>query len=223
MQVQNINYNPSFNGAFRLKGLTPELKKEAESVITKGKQIFDNFENTSDMFIVCKDTLDYKVHRFATTNKVGFEYYPQINTKSGLDTDFPELLSKKLKNAKPAPSKNQTTEIIKARKKLYKTQRYADDAVNKVLRTLCIDTEGKEISNIQGAIVVKDPEFSRKIIISPSGKGKVRYVSVVPSSKNEEIKRYAFDYNGNIASTYQTPEGIKFFNKAFKESLITKA
>lgn len=76
---------------------------------------------------------------------------------------------------------------------------------------------------VKGAHVIKDKEFARKVIISPLSNSKVHYVSVVPDSANEEIKRYAFDTRGNIVSTYQTPDGIRTFNKAFNDTLITKA
>ena len=222
MEINSIS-NTSFNGAFRLKGMTPEVKKQVPDIIKKGRQIFENFENTGDTFIACRDKLDYKIFKFAHANKVDFDYYPQINTQSGLDTDFPELVTEKLKGLKPAPSKNQAAQIIRAKSKLYKTQKNADLDIKKILTTLCMEPEGKEISMVKGAQVIKDEEFARKVIISPVGKGKVRYVSVVPDSPNETIKRYAFDFNGNIISTYQTPDGIKYFNKAFKEALITKA
>lgn len=222
MQIQN-NYGVNFNGGFRLKGLTPELKELTITSIPKHRQIFENFEKQNDMFILCRDISDYGVNKFARANNIELEYYPQINTKSGFDSEKPEALSNKLKKLTPVISKNQIAKIIAEKIRLHKVQKFADYSINNILGTLCMEPEGKEISMVKGAHVIKDKEFARKVIISPLSNSKVHYVSVVPDSANEEIKRYAFDTRGNIVSTYQTPDGIRTFNKAFNDTLITKA
>lgn len=222
MQIQN-NYSVNFNGGFRLKGLTPELKELTVTSIPKHRQIFENFEKQNDMFILCRDISDYGVNKFARANNIELEYYPQINTKSGFDSEEPEILSKKLKRLMPVISKTQINKIISEKIRMHKVRKFADYSINNILSALCMEAEGKEISMVKGAHVIKDKEFARKVIISPLSNAKVHYVSVIPDSANEEIKRYAFDTRGNIVSTYQTPDGIKTFNKAFNETLITKA
>lgn len=222
MQIQN-NYSVNFNGGFRLKGLTPELKELTVTSIPKHRQIFENFEKQNDMFILCRDISDYGVNKFARANNIELEYYPQINTKSGFDSEEPDILSKKLKRLMPVVSKTQINKIISEKIRMHKVQKFADYSINNILSALCMEAEGKEISMVKGAHVIKDKEFARKVIISPLSNAKVHYVSVIPDSANEEIKRYAFDTRGNIVSTYQTPDGIKTFNKAFNETLITKA
>lgn len=222
MQIQN-NYSVNFNGGFRLKGLTPELKELTVTSIPKHRQIFENFEKQNDMFILCRDISDYGVNKFARANNIELEYYPQINTKSGFDSEEPEILSKKLKRLMPVVSKTQINKIIAEKIRMHKVKKFADYSINNILSALCMEVEGKEISMVKGAHVIKDKEFARKVIISPLSNAKVHYVSVIPDSANEEIKRYAFDTRGNVVSTYQTPDGIKTFNKAFNETLITKA
>lgn len=222
MQIQN-NYSVNFNGGFRLKGLTPELKELTVTSIPKHRQIFENFEKQNDMFILCRDISDYGVNKFARANNIELEYYPQINTKSGFDSEEPDILSKKLKRLMPVVSKTQINKIIAEKIRMHKVKKFADYSINNILSALCMEVEGKEISMVKGAHVIKDKEFARKVIISPLSNAKVHYVSVIPDSANEEIKRYAFDTRGNIVSTYQTPDGIKTFNKAFNETLITKA
>lgn len=222
MQIQNNN-GINFNSGFRLKGLTPELKKLTIDNMPQRRQIFENFENTSDMFVLCRDINDYTVNKFARANHIELEYYPQISTKSGFDSEKPEALSEKLKELKPVITKNQIANIIREKIRLNRTIKFADKTVENILRTLCMDLERKHIFMSKGSYVIEDKEFCRKVVISPLSKAKVHYVKVIPDSIDQDIERYAFDTNGNIVSTYKTPDGIKNFNKAFSDTLITKA
>ena len=219
MQVNNIT-NTTFNGAFRLQGLTPELKENARSVLKNKRQIFDNIGSTNDMVIVTRDAADALVHKFVKYNNIQFQYYPKINTKCGLDDEKPRELLELMKNSSFVTTNSQVKKIIGSKKRVTKLQSICDSYKNNILKTLCIDSDNTITLMKKGALIIQDKEHARKVIISPPSKYKIHYVSVVPDSKNVEIKRYAIDSDGNILSTFNTPEGIKNFINGFNKSLV---
>ena len=100
MNIQRTS-NQNFCGGFRLRNVSDEVKTKIPELINKrGKQVFNNFENTNDVFVVVRDKYDRIVAKFIKDNGISLEYYPQISTKSGLDTECPELLSELLKKNK---------------------------------------------------------------------------------------------------------------------------
>ena len=98
MNIDNIS-NQSFSGAFRVRKPSEDVVRNLSELIKgRGKQIFNNFENTGDVFIVTRDNYDRVVAKFVKDNNLPLEYYPKINTKSGLDSEEPQRLSELLKN-----------------------------------------------------------------------------------------------------------------------------
>ena len=93
MLINNLN-STSFLGGFRFKQMPIEAKNEFPNVIKKGRQIFYDFENKGDVFILTRGEKDYAVIKFIRKNKLESVYYPELNTKMGMDDEKPEELSK---------------------------------------------------------------------------------------------------------------------------------
>ena len=102
MQVTNNNTSSlRFSGAFRFKPNEIKAKTEIPQLFTQRKQVFNDILEKGDEVIVLKDSRNYdkRVLEYAKENNVsGLEYYPDITTKSGLDTEQPEGLLALIKN-----------------------------------------------------------------------------------------------------------------------------
>lgn len=224
MNIQN-NSRQSFSGAFRVRKPSEKTVTELSGLIRgKGKQIFENFENTSDMFIVVRDEHDRIVTKYLKDNKLPLEYYPEINTKSGLDSQEPERLSKLLKNKEintPLTTITQIKKYINNTNRSNFIKKESPIYIDNILKSLCIDNK-HEIKTVRGAQIIIDTEFDRKVFISPPSKNNILYVKVQPNSANKNVERYAIDRQGHILQSYKTPEGIKKFTKKFNSLLLMK-
>ena len=219
MQAQ-INYSTSFKGGFRFKNMPLEAKKQLPDLLGK-KQIFYDFEKQGDVFLVTRDLSNYKVGQFINKNKLDFEFYPSINTKCGFDDEMPNVLSKFITNLKETPitTRNQLKKFFSIKKKSKFIENKSPSYVNNILNSLCIENK-HNIKNIKGVCVIDDTEFQRKILISPPSKLNIHYVKIEPKGIDKKVERYAIDSDGNILTTFQTPEAMKIFNSRFNSLII---
>ena len=220
MQINNVS-NTNFQGGFRLINVSPKVKNELPNVIKKHRQIFDNFEKQGDVFITVRDEANKKIIKFIKDNKIDFEFYPTINTKSGLDNEKPSELTNLIEQIKDVPIKTMTQfrKYTDAMHRKHYIKKHAPEYTDKILKALCIDNK-HPVKEVKGAIIVSDKEFNREILISPPSKYNIHYVKVVPKGVDGMVERYAIDTDGNILSRYQSPNGMKMFNNKFNSLLI---
>lgn len=211
----------SFNGGFKLKNLSPETRAEIPNIIKKGRQIFNDFGKEGDVFIVTRSEADKKVSKFISENKIDFEYYPSITTKSGLDDERPSELARLLASLEEPP----ITTMAKMKRFFKKVSRQnyietkSSEYTNKILSALCIN-KNLPINMKKGAIVAVDKEFQRTIYISPPSKLNIHYVKVQPDSVNKSAERFAIDSEGNILTRFDSPDAMKIFNERFNRLLL---
>ena len=219
----NINktYTVNFTGGYRFRNMPLEAKSKLPEISNKWKQVFYDFENIGDVFLVTRDKLDTKVFKFIKENKLNFEYYPQITTKSGLDTEEPQKLSQLINNlnVKPITTLSQLSNSIHKQIASKKVEENALEYSDKILKTLHIDTRNLEQKIANGIVILNDKEFERKIHISRPKKG-IHYVLIEPYSPTISSSRYAIDINGNFIESFNTPDKIKEFYKILRKSLI---
>ena len=222
MNINNIN-ETNFKGGFRLTGVSSELKNEIPKIIKKHRQIFYDVKTPNDVFITVRDNIDLTVANIIRKNRLNFEYYKTINTKSGLDDEKPEKLVALLRKTKEAPitTMTQLNKHIADRKIAGTLEQKSPEYVATVLKTLQIKNKN-DIKETRGVRIVTDSEFNRKIYISRPSKLNIHYVKIVPDSLDLLVKRYAIDGDGNILARYQTPDGIKIFNTRFNQLLLEK-
>lgn len=220
MQVNN-NINTSFKGGFRFSQMPISAKNDLAEFITTKKQIFNDFERVGDVFLVTRDMTNYKVAQFIKKHKLTFEFYPQVNTRCGLDTEKPEGLSKFLAIIKEPPIKtvSQLKKSLINQKRSDYIEQKSPAYIDKILKTLCIDNK-HSINDYKGGKIVIDNEFNRKIYISPPSRFNIHYVMVKPDSISGDVKRYALDSQGNILTKFDTPDAIKLFNKRYNDLLV---
>lgn len=218
MKTDNVS-SINFNGGFRLKSLNPEIRaKLPEEISKKGVQIFDNFEKPKDVFVLARDKYDLRIAKFIRENKINFEYYPQINTKSGMDSEKPELLTKLIENLESITSMTQLRKAISNRNSL--VEQKSSEYINNILKALKIDNPCGTIRSKHGAKIIDNKDFERRIIISPPSVHNIHFVIIQPYSLDKNEERYAINSAGDILATYKTPAGIKKFSENFKNTLL---
>ena len=95
MQILNNTSNTNFSGAFRIKRHYAKAKAEIPAMFTQGRQIFRDIKENGDMVVVLRDNYDKRVGQYIQENyPIEIEYYPEINTKYGLDDEKQEELKK---------------------------------------------------------------------------------------------------------------------------------
>ena len=87
----------NFTGAFLVKNPTKIAKEELNVLSCRRKQIFENFNNTSDVFYVVRPSREKNIAKFIIENNLNFKFFPLIGTKSGLDPIEPEKAIKMTK------------------------------------------------------------------------------------------------------------------------------
>ena len=224
MNINNIG-STNFKGGFRFPNMPAEAKEKLPEVVKKRRQIFDNFEKSGDVFYTVRDKSDGKLIKFIQNHNLTFEYYPQISTKSGLDTEEPQKLSKLLKDTRPTPitTLTQLKKAISGRKNDGKTLLASDKDIEKIFETLELELDKvKTTVSPSGCKIVKDLETGEKIWISPASKNNIHYVLIEPKSLEQNVERYAISKDGQILAEYKSINGIKQFKENFNSTLIKK-
>ena len=211
--------NTNFKGTFIINTQNQAVKKAIPDIVKKGRQIFYNIKNDGDIVIVTQDKYDKRVNDFINTNRVKFEYYPEISTKSGLDDQVPSKLKKLLgikNNCVITDHKMLDKFFASGNIHLSKQSEFLQEALN-TLR-LNIEKLKIEIDN-KGIFVIRD-EAKQRTIKALGFRGGAAYMAVIPDSYNQETKRFLVGKNGKeIIREYDTPKEILGFNKTFNKIL----
>ena len=217
MQINNINNTPKFTGAFVFKPGNSKTKESISNIIQKGRQIFYNIKEEGDVVLVTKDKYDKRVRDFINSEKIGFTYYPEISTKSGLDDEIPEGLKRLIKIKNNCVIKSPTVLdrfLSEGNVHLSRQSEYLKEAMN----TLRLNISGAKIEiDNNGLFIIKDKVKQRTIKTTGFQNG-ISYIYILPDSTAHESKRILLGKNGkDIIKEYNTPKEIKDFFKAFKK------
>lgn len=215
MQIAKTQ-NQRFEGAFRISPNEVNAKIEIPQLFTQGRQIFNDILETGDKFVVLRDKYDKRVGKYIQEKGIkGIEYFPEINTKSGLDDEKPEGLLK-LINAKTVKVITNISEICKTSmvsKKLAKVAK-AKSEVDKVANALRLNIENPQVTSSRSFTKVRDEEKKRTIELIMKDKGST-YVYVKPDQSYEDSTKCIIDGKGNIVKKFETPEEIMRFMRVF--------
>lgn len=212
MKTLQINY-PSFKGAYRIKPDEVKAKEEIPQLFTQGKQVFNDILETGDKFIVLRDKYDKKIAKYIKENGVkGIEYFPEINTKSGLDDQVPEGLLKLVKD-KTVKIITDINKICKASMMPKQIQK-AEDELNKIEIALRLNIENPIITSNKSLTIVRDEEKKRTIEIVMPNKA-TTYVYVKPDCIYEDSIKCVLNGCGQIGKRFETPNEIIRFLKKF--------
>ena len=81
MEIKNIT-NTNFQGTFKIKSASEQVKKEIPDIIKRGREIFYDVKEKGDVFLVTHIEYDRKVRDFIAAKKLKFRYYPEITPNS---------------------------------------------------------------------------------------------------------------------------------------------
>lgn len=226
MQILNNTYNTNFSGAFRIKRPYSKAKAEIPAMFTQGCQIFRDIKEKGDMVVVLRDNYDKRVGKYIQENyPIGIEYYPEINTKSGLDDEKPEELKKLIKDKSVIVKEGLETILtaISEQKIIKKPKKYkAAKEVEKIANALRLNIENPQITSDKNLTRIRDEQKKRTIEIIATNPA-TSYVYVKPDSLDSDSIKCIINGKGQIVKTFETPKDISKFSKMFnnlKESNV---
>lgn len=220
MQILNNQSNINFNGAFRFKPNEINAKTDVPNLFTQGRQVFHNISEDGDEVIVLRKNYDKRVANYLKDNNIrGVEYYPEIDTKCGLDDEIPEGLLKLIKSKSVVVIEN-LEEIVSSiasranvpRRKVPKI----DKELNKIANALRLNIENPKVVSNKSFTQIRDDHKMRTIeVIAPNSA--TSYVHVIPDSLNEQSVKCILNGKGQIVKTFDTPNEIHKFNLLFNK------
>mgnify|MGYP007008821358 FL=1 len=220
MQILNNQSNINFNGAFRFKPNEINAKADVPKLFTQGRQVFHNILEDGDEVIVVRKNYDKRVANYLKDNNIrGVEYYPEIDTKCGLDDEIPEGLLKLIKSKSVVVIEN-LEEIVSSiasranvpRRKVPKI----DKELNKIANALRLNIENPKVVSNKSFTRIRDEHKMRTIeVIAPNSA--TSYVHVIPDSLNEQSVKCILNGKGQIVKTFDTPNEIHKFNLLFNK------
>ncbi len=220
MQVSNQS-NINFSGAFRIKPSEIKAKADIPELFTQGKQVFHDILEKGDQVIVLRDKYDKRVGKYIQENNLsGIEYYPEINTKCGLDDEQPEGLLA-LINSKTKVIKDDIKEILTAITQQKRTPKApktpkAHKVAEKIANTLRLNIEAPQITSNKSFTKIRDEHKKRTIEVIMPNKGTI-YAHVIPDSMCESSTKCILDGKGKIVKSFETPNEIHKFNVLFRK------
>lgn len=220
MQITNNTSTPNFSGAFRFKASEIKAKTDVPQLFTQGRQVFHDILEKGDEVVVVRNKYDKRIGNYIRENNLsGIEYYPEINTKSGLDDEKPDGLLALMKD-KAVVVKKDLQEIFEtiSNQKLEVKQRLpkVSKEVNKISKSLRLNLENPSIESNKSFTLIRDEAKKRTIeVIAPNNS--TSYVRVTPDSLNEQSIRCILNGKGNVVKTFETPNEILKFNLLFNK------
>ena len=189
-------------------------------MFTQGRQVFHNILEDGDEVIVVRKNYDKRVANYLKDNNIrGVEYYPEIDTKCGLDDEIPEGLLKLIKSKSVVVIEN-LEEIVSSiasranvpRRKVPKI----DKELNKIANALRLNIENPKVVSNKSFTRIRDEHKMRTIeVIAPNSA--TSYVHVIPDSLNEQSVKCILNGKGQIVKTFDTPNEIHKFNLLFNK------
>lgn len=221
MQITNNLNQQNFNGAFRIKPSDIKSQLEIPNLFTQGRQIFGDILEKGDMVIVLRDNYDKRIAKYICANNLkDIEYYPEINTKSGLDSEISEGLLKLINNG----TTKVLTDINEICKRCFahpKAKRYSkkptvSKEIEKISNALRLNIEKPIVSTNSTSTIIRDENKKRTIEVIMQNKGN-SYVYVRPDIPYMDSIRCILDGKGSIMKRFETPNEMLNFNKRFRK------
>lgn len=221
MQVTNNNTSSlQFSGAFRFKPNEIKAKADVPNLFTQGRQVFHNILEAGDEVIVVRNNYDKRVANYLKDNNIrGVEYYPEIDTKCGLDDEIPEGLLKLIKSKSVVVIENLEKIVSSIASRTNVPRRKVpkiDKELNKIANALRLNIENPKVVSNKSFTRIRDGHKMRTIeVIAPNSA--TSYVHVIPDSLNEQSVKCILNGKGQIVKTFDTPNEIHKFNLLFNK------
>ena len=218
MQIINTTNHPAFKGTFRIKVNEINAKKEIPKLFTQGRQIFHDILEKGDEVIVVRDKYDKRIGQYIQENNIkNIEYFPEINTKSGLDDQKPEDLIKLIKKKITRIITDLDEMLFVISKQRKKNRGFnVNKEVEKISNSLRLYIENPQITSTEYSTIIRDKEKKRTIEVIMKNQGN-SYVYLGPDAIYGDSVRCIIDGKGQIMKLFETPDEIHKFMKKFKK------
>ena len=216
----------NFRGAFLIKKPKCDVNNNfvkawnsIQAELPKKKCVFPQFNKRGDKLFVVKSVYDRAMASIILNCNVRFKFYPDINLKNRLDSDFPEEAKKVLDAQKNVIStKEDLRNYVQIHKEkpivLSKYRWKPDDHVDKTYRALGLNKDEYHTKIVSGITLIKDKNGKIVAKASPNNERGVNFIYVYPTNWNDfSSRRLALSQNGD---TYEFgPLEIVNFQKQF--------
>lgn len=216
MQIKTSN--TTFTGAFRLRPTEIKAQREIPELFTQGRQIFTDILEKGDQVIIVRDNYDKRIGKYIKENIVNdIEYYPEINTKMGLDSERPQELIDILKNkTKTCITDFQEMFSTIAKQKKAPKPLKTENVIENISNALRLNIEKPEIVSTNNSTIIRDSAKQRTIEVIAKVP-ETFYVHIKPDSIGEANTRCIINNKGQVVKYFETPNEIHKFYKIFRE------
>jgi len=202
----------NFTGAFLVKNPPKIAKQQLELLSGKHKQIFENFNNTTDVFYVVRKGKDADIAKFIYDNNLRFKFFSGLHTKSGLDPMYPQKAVEAVKSQQHYISKK---DILGLKFNLLPKPAIMNKNIEGILKAFKLKIEELTIYSKNGVTYAFSKQDKSNVFkASPVNRYGDNYVYLGKGNKRAE--KYLI-HGDEIICKY--PEKAEYFNKNFDNAV----
>ena len=202
----------NFTGAFLVKNPPKIAKQQLELLSGRHKQIFENFNNTTDVFYVVRKGKDADIAKFIYDNNLRFKFFSGLHTKSGLDPMYPQKAVEAVKSQSYYISKK---DILGLKFNLLPKPAIMNKNIEGILKAFKLKIEELTIYSKNGVTYAFSKQDKSNVFkASPVNKFGENYVYLGKGNKRAE--KYLI-HGDEIICKY--PEKAEYFNKNFDNAV----
>ena len=218
--MDNINFTGSF--VIKSPGKTG-WKAIMRDMVPESAFIKGNFLGKGNMFIANNDRYDNEVATYLTNSNYVFNYYPNINLKSGIQNMPVKMLEAKIKGEKAI---SDTKEILKQAKEAenkHIPQNYTRKAGDHIAQTLkalnsveYIPVDSLHWVTIKGETIFVDRNGKLVAKASPNNPRGFNFIQVFPRyTTSENMEMIKADFEGNIHYRRTNIDKLRLFKRDY--------
>ena len=203
----------NFTGAFLVKNPPKIAKQQLELLSGRHKQIFENFNNTTDVFYVVRKGKDADIAKFIYDNNLRFKFFSGLHTKSGLDPMYPQKAVEAVKSQQHYISKK---DILGLKFNLIPKPAIPNKNIEGILKAFKLKLDELTIYTKDGVTYGFSKQDKTNVFkASPVNRYGENYVYFV--NENQEGADKYLIHGDKIICKY--PKKAEYFNKNFDNSV----
>lgn len=203
----------NFTGAFLIKNPPAAARRQLETLAGKHKQIFENFNNTTDVFYVVRKGRDADIAKFIYDNNLRFKFFAGIHTKSGLDPMQPQKAVDAVKTQSYHVSKK---DILGLKFGLLPKLAPLDKNIDGIVKAFKLDFDKLHIRTKNGVTFAFTKQDNKHVFkAAPVNKFGDSYVYL--NKDNKGVDKYLIHGDKIL---YKYPANAKYFGENFENSVI---
>lgn len=221
----------NFTGGFLLHKPTKRMwEKVYTEIVPKNKRVIINdLYEDGNVFFATKSIHDSNILKYLLTKRtLNLTYYPNISTKTRLDSYFPDEAVKTLDNELAISDKKEIRkhikkEIINSADSLraLKYRWKENDYIAQTYKALKITPENYKAKTKNHITTLYDQNGNIAARVSPNTQQGTNYAYIYPSLLSDKFKMVVIDYNGEIIGSSSNIDLLAKFRKKFHQAVRT--